>query len=167
MTNPNGVRPDQPLLASLLDRLLGDEQDVEAESPGSAARHLTDLQNGLRRDIEALLNTHQFCKPLPRELPELAQSLLDYGMPHFLGLSAASAPAREQLRASVEASLHRFEPRMRQVTVTLLENTENHDRTLRFRIDALLLVDPEPEPVSFDSVLEAANRRFSVTTVVL
>ena len=38
--------------------------------------------------------------------------------------------------------------------VKLKENAESLDRTLRFQIDALLLVEPAPEPVVFDSTLE-------------
>jgi type VI secretion system protein ImpF len=86
-------------------------------------------------------------------------------MPHFLGLAAASGSAREQFRADVEVLLRRFEPRLKHVVVRLLENSEDQERTLRFRIDALVLADPEPEAVSFDSVLEAAQRRFAVTSV--
>jgi type VI secretion system protein ImpF len=166
MPNANAVRPDQPLLSSVLDRLLGEDAGTKTDARASGATYLTDLQAGLRRDIEALLNTHQYCKNLPRELTELPLSLLEYGVPQFLGLSAASPEAREQFRASVEALLRRFEPRLEKLRVTLLEKTDSRDRTLRFRIDAHMRVDPEPEPVSFNSVLESAVRRFSVTTVV-
>jgi type VI secretion system protein ImpF len=160
MANSRHVGPEQALQASVLDRLLDDD-------PAHSTVHsLMGLQSGMRRDLEALLNTHQYCKALPRELDQLGESLLDYGMPHFLGLSMASVPAREQFRVSVETVIHRFEPRLKQVRVILLENTDNLDRTLRFRIEALMVVAPELEPVCFDSVLETANRRFLVTTVL-
>ena len=166
MANASAVRSDQPLLASVLDRLLGDDAGTKTDSRPGGPTYLSDLQAGLRRDIEALLNTHQYCRSLPRELTELPQSLLEYGVPQFLGLSAASPEAREQFRVSVEALLRRFEPRLQKLRVTLLDKTDARDRTLRFRIDAHMPVDPEPEPVSFDSVLESTVRRFSVTTVV-
>jgi type VI secretion system protein ImpF len=144
---------------SILDRLLDD-----AAPSGTGAR-IQNLRDGLRRDIEALLNTHQYCRKLPKELPELNASLLDYGMPHFLGLAAASGTARDQFRVDVEAALRRFEPRLKHVSVTLLDAAEDLERTLRFRIDALVLADPEPQAVSFDSVLEAAQRRFAVSAL--
>jgi type VI secretion system protein ImpF len=158
VTHSRDIRPELPLLGSVLDRLLD-------EGSGTAAHHLTDLQTGLRRDIEMLLNTHQYCRNLPRELTQLGESVLDYGMPHFLGLAAATAAEREQLRSSVESVLRRFEPRLQHVKVTLGDNTGVADRTLHFRIDALLIVDPEPEPVSFDSVLEPAHQRFRVKSL--
>jgi type VI secretion system protein ImpF len=65
----------------------------------------------------------------------------------------------------VENLLRRFEPRLAQVTVSLLENAEKLDRTLRLRIDALMLVEPSPEPVCFSTELETAASRFAVTTL--
>jgi len=144
---------------SILNRLL---EDV---SPDGTGARIQSLRDGLRRDIEALLNTHQYCRKLPKELAELNASLLDYGMPHFLGLAAASGSARDQFRADVETALRRFEPRLKQVSVTLLDAAEDQERTLRFRIDALVLAHPEPQAVSFDSVLEAAQRRFAVSAL--
>jgi type VI secretion system protein ImpF len=167
MPNPKDVRPDQPLLASVIDRLLDDDPSSGGEPRASPAALLADLQNGLRRDIEMLLNTHQYCRLLPRELTELSLSLLDYGAPHFLGLAAASAAAREQFRENVEGVLRRFEPRLKHVQVSLVESADGIERTMRFRIDAIMMADPEPEPVGFDSILEPTNRRFSVTTVSL
>jgi type VI secretion system protein ImpF len=163
VANDRDIRPDQPLLTSVLDRLLDEDAGLYPER--SARHNLAELQTGLRRDIEMLLNTHQYCKSLPRELTELNESMLDYGMPHFLGLAATTAAAREQLRATVESVLRRFEPRLKQVKVTLPESSEAAERTLHFRIDALLIVDPEPEPVSFDSVLEPAQQRFRVKSL--
>jgi len=167
MASATDVRPDQPLLPSVLDRLLDVAAGAAAAPSAGDTSYLADLQSALRRDLEALLNTHQYCRSLPRELTELSVSLLEYGMPHFLGLSAASSGEREKFRASVEAQLRRFEPRLQGMRIALLDNSDSLDRTLRFRIDALMRVEPEPEPVSFDSILESAVRRFSVTTVVL
>lgn len=167
VANSRDIRPDQPLLSSVIDRLLEDDTSSGGDLRSSPSMRLADLQSGLRRDIEMLLNTHQYCRLLPRDLTELPQSLLDYGIPHFLGLAAASAPAREQFRDSVEGVLRRFEPRLKHVRISLVDNSDGSERTVRFRIDAIMMADPEPEPVGFDSVLEPANRRFSVTTVSL
>jgi type VI secretion system protein ImpF len=58
-------------------------------------------------------------------------------------------------------AIQRFEPRLADVAVTLVEGRE-FDRTLRFRIDALLKVDPAPEPVTFDSLLQLHTKAFVV-----
>lgn len=157
------IDPDQPILASVLDRLLDEDPDAPADPPLSRGMHLARLRESLRRDIEALLNAHQYCLGVPRDLTELPASLLDYGLPHYLGMSAASDAAREAFRAEVESILKRFEPRFKKVEVKLLENAEAAERTLRFRIDALVHADPAPEPVSYNSRLDPTQQRFTVT----
>lgn len=163
MATSNRIDPDQPLVVSVFDRLLDDNVVTGIEPSKSRGQYLTDLRSALRRDLEALLNTHQSWVAPPDDLAELETSLIDYGLPHFLGLQVASDAAREQFRAEVEALLRRFEPRFTRVTVTLVDNADTLERTLRFRIDALVHAEPDLEPVSFDSMLEPVHRRFAVT----
>ncbi|MGH8059965.1 MAG: type VI secretion system baseplate subunit TssE, partial [Candidatus Entotheonellia bacterium] len=54
-----------------------------------------------------------------------------------------------------------FEPRLSQVHVTL-EPPRPHDRTLRFRVEAVLLVEPAPEPVTFDTLLRLNTQEYVV-----
>ena len=163
MANPNAIDPNQPIVVSVLDRLLDDDPTSRADPTKSRGQYLADLRRALHRDIEGLLNTHQYCRPLPRDLSELNLSLLDYGMPHFLGLATATDAARAQFRVEIESLLRRFEPRFKRVSVTLIDNADSLERTLRFRIDALVHADPDPEPVSFDSLFEPVHRRFALT----
>lgn len=160
-TPSNRIAKDQPLVVSVLDRLLDENvRDVQK----SRRQYLAELQNSLRRDIEDMLNTHQSLVAFPAELGELKTSLLDYGIPHFLGSQVASDAAREQFRAEIEELLRRFEPRFKEVSVSLIEGPDKVDRTLRFRINALVHAEPDLEPVSFDSVLEPVHRHFAVAT---
>jgi type VI secretion system protein ImpF len=46
----------------------------------------------------------------------------------------------------------------------MLANRDETDRTLRFRIDAMLYAEPAPEPVIFDSELEPLTNSFSVAS---
>ena len=55
-----------------------------------------------------------------------------------------------------------FEPRFKEVKVAYVENKDQKDRTLRFRIDAMLYADPTPEVIVFDSVLEPISRTVSL-----
>jgi type VI secretion system protein ImpF len=43
------------------------------------------------------------------------------------------------------------------VSVSLAEDPERIDRTLRFRIEALAQAKPAPEPLIFDSVLDPST----------
>lgn len=163
MATSDRVDRDQPLVVSVLDRLLDADSLTAADPTKSRRQYLTDLRNALRRDLEDMLNTHQSCLTLPPELTDLNTSLLNYGIPHFLGLQVASNDAREQFRTEIETLLRRFEPRFKRVSVTLKEGSDDLDRTLHFRIDALIYAEPDVEPISFDSMIEPVHRRFAVT----
>jgi len=153
---------DQPLLPSVLDRLLDDRPDQRQDPPKGRGQHLTELRDAVRRDLEALLNSHRRCISPPAGLDELDLSLVEYGIPDFLSANAAAESAREEFRLSLEEAIRRFEPRFKTVRVTLADDNSQLERTLRFRIDALMYADPAPEPISFDSLLDPANQSFSV-----
>ena len=120
-----------------------------------------ELRNAVRRDLEALLNAHQRCVSSPPGLEELPRSLLEFGIVDFLTINAGAGGARERYRASVEAAIRRFEPRFKMVKVAIQDDNPA-DRTLRFRIDALMYAEPAPERVSFDSLLDPSSQNFSV-----
>ena len=71
----------------MLDRLLDHEPDVRREAPRSRNQVLRELKQSVRRDLENLLNTRVRCIPLPPELKELKQSLVNYGIPDLTGAS--------------------------------------------------------------------------------
>ena len=157
------VREDQPLLPSVLDRLLDDEPDKKLEAPKSRNQVVRELKQSVRRDLENLLNTRWRCIPWPSHLDELDVSLITYGVPDFAGGHMGAPSDRERLRRIVEQVIRKFEPRFKKVNVTLLENADAADRALRFRIDALLYAEPAPEPVVFDSQFEPTTNDFVVT----
>jgi type VI secretion system protein ImpF len=156
------VREDQPLVASVFDRLLDDEPDNSRETAASRRQILRELKQSVSRDLENLLNTRQRWGEWPEPLVELEQSLVNYGIPDFTGVNMSVPSERERLRGIIQRVIERFEPRFQSVKVKLLENSEQFDRTLRFRIDGLLNVDPSPEPVVFDSQLEPTTSTFEV-----
>ena len=156
------IRPDQPLVPSVLDRLLDDDPTVSTEQPRNRSQLLRDMKLSVRRDVENLLNARRRNVTLPSNLPELASSLLAYGVADFSGTGPATAKQREAFCRVLEGVIKDNEPRLLEVRVELVANPEPADRTLRFRIDALLRADPSPEPVIFDSTLEPATHQFAV-----
>jgi type VI secretion system protein ImpF len=156
------VRQDQQLLPSVLDRLLDDQPEVTVEPPPSRYQVMRQLKQSVRRDLEALLNSRQRCISPPPHLKELKHSLLNYGVPDLSAANAGSQREREDLAKTLQAIISRNEPRFKSVKVSLLTNTEPLDRTFRFRIDAMLIADPAPEPVVFDSTMQAATYAFVV-----
>lgn len=151
------IRQDQPLVPSVLDRLLDDEPDNQKEVERSRNVVLRDIKQAIRRDLENLLNTRCRSVPYPPELEELERSLANYGIPDFTVIGMGSRSARDKMRQTVEEAIRLFEPRFKTVRVVLLKNDERSDRTLRFRIEALMFAEPAPEPIVFDSQLEPAT----------
>ena len=155
------ANPEVAFLPSVLDRLLDESPNPISGRPRSRAQQLLELRSAVRRDLEALLNSHQPYLAPPAEMLELPKSLLEYGIPDFLTMNAVAENTREQFRASVEEAIRRFEPRFKMVRVALMEDSAA-DRTLRFRIEALMYAEPAPERVSFDSLLDPSSQSFSV-----
>lgn len=153
------ISNNQPLELSVLDRLSHDA--VASWQQGSAAV-LEDLKQTVRRDLENLLNTRWRCAVWPPDLTELETSLVNYGIPDFTGANLGSASDREEFRYIIEKIIKRFEPRFNSVRVELLENSDKLDRTMRFRIVALLRAKPHPEPVAFNTSVEPTSASVTV-----
>ena len=132
------------------------------EPPKSRHQVLRELKQSVRRDLENLLNTRHCWETWPDELEELETSLVNYGIPDFTGVNMSLPSERERLRKVVEKVILHFEPRFKSVQVKLVENADDFDRTLRFRIDGLLYAEPAPEPVVFDSQMEPRSSSFEV-----
>jgi type VI secretion system protein ImpF len=149
----HGMRAQLPLL----DRLIDDAPDQEHDPPMSGAEALAVLRRSVRRDLEALLNARRRWRSWPGALTELAVSPLGFGIPDFTSGSFGEPGRREKLRADIEATIRRFEPRFVSVKVSLIENENKLEATLRLRIEALLHAEPAPDPVTFDTLVDATT----------
>ncbi len=125
---------------------------------------LQELKRSVSRDIEALLNTRrELLEELPPEFQEVSHSVLTYGLPDFTSMSLNSHKDRKAIRREIETTLGLFEPRLRAIKVTV-EGPKKFEHALHFRIDAMLLVDPSPEAVSFDAMLQLSTSSYSVSS---
>ena len=150
------------IVPSVLDRLLDDEPNVSKEPLTSRVQDLRALERSVARDVESLLNSRQeTLQELPSEFVEVNRSLVTYGLPDLTSLSLLNKDDRNRIRRAVEQAIILFEPRLLRVRVAL-EAPRDHDRGLRFRIDALLRVDPAPEPVTFDAVLQLNTQQYVI-----
>ena len=84
-----------------------------------------------------------------------------FGLPDFTSTSIKDPNNQERLRQAIEEEIVLFEPRLEAVNVTLVSGSER-ERAMHFRIDAQLKVDPAPEPVTFDTLLEAGSGHFTL-----
>jgi type VI secretion system protein ImpF len=140
---------------SLLDRLIDDEPDRKSDSTKRPADAAHEFRASVQRDTENLLNTRRRW-PAVRGIPDLAPSCLDYGIPDPTGLDLSTPELRESFRQEVEKTLLMYEPRFRSVRVSFPEN-DDAGRTVHFRVDAVLDMDPVPEPLTLDSVLDPSD----------
>ncbi len=151
----------QKLVVSILDRLI--DQGPAASSPPQSepSRDLAQIKASVKRDLEWLLNSRQPLLDTPGDLRHIRRSLLTFGLPDFTVASLSSTKDQDVLRRAIEETVRRFEPRLDNVTVRL-EASREFERSLRFRIDGMLQIEPQPEPVTFDSVLQLNTRDFVV-----
>jgi type VI secretion system protein ImpF len=159
-TTPQLLR--EPVQLSVLDRLLDDAPGETREATPSRSAALAALRAAVRRDLEALLNSRLRPRSTPKDLTEVDTSVVGFGIPDFVAVSAEGGEWRERLRRALEERIRRYEPRFIRVSVALMQEGEGLERSIRFRIEALMRADPAPEQLSFDSRIEPAVRLLSV-----
>ena len=147
--------------ASVLDRLIDLEPDVSREPVQNRLSDYRQLMAVVRRDIENLLNTKNFVSVSGSRLGELENSLMTYGLPDFTAQGTNNASVRDRLRRDVETAIRRFEPRLTNVVVRI-EQGSQEERNITFRITGLLMTDPAPEPVVFDTHLDINKGEYEV-----
>ena len=159
------VDKNKKLRPSILDRLLDDEPYNQAETDPGQPQLVKQLRNSVRRDLESLLNTRYHVIKPPEDLREVDKSLLNYGLPDLATINISDAKKRAEFTARLQKTLVEYEPRFKSVKVSYIDNKDETDRTLRFRIDAVIYADPLPQVVVFDSVLESVTRTVSVKEI--
>jgi type VI secretion system protein ImpF len=150
---------DRPVQESVLDRLIGDDEE---HSSITRARSVRDLKAAVRRDLEWLLNTRAVAIPPPEALNNVRESVYTYGVSDITSLSADDPKARARLRSMIEEAIRLFEPRLGGVQVSETSAATRDSRQLRFSIQAVLRMDPSPERISFDTVLDVSRGQYAV-----
>jgi type VI secretion system protein ImpF len=148
----------QGLMPTLIDRL------IDPDSLGtSAVRGYTPRQmlESVRRDMEDLFNTHGADTEIPEEYDEVRRSVAAYGLPDLPSIAARTANRTDEIRQLLQDVIARFEPRLRDVRVTVSGMLGHGDRRLRLRIEARLNVEPSPD-VAFETVLELATGQATI-----
>ncbi len=162
-TSHDGERGAAPVAQlSLLDRLIDEEPDKLRDPPLSPAESIAALRRSVRRDLEALLNTRRRWRSWPEGYIELGVSPLGYGISDFSAGAFNDPRRREWLRSDVEQTIRRFEPRLARLRVTLMEPKDELEARQHLHIEALLRIEPSPEPIAFDTLVDAATAEVMV-----
>jgi type VI secretion system protein ImpF len=149
------------LTPSVLDRLIDYEPKEMKEAPKSRLRSLKEYKQFIKRDLEWLLNCRAYADDIDEKLEEVNKSVVVYGLPDITGVSAKNTQEQLRLTKSIESIIEIFEPRFINVKVTL-QPISNLDKSLRFHIEAQLDIEPAPEPIAFDTVLELGKSHFEL-----
>jgi type VI secretion system protein ImpF len=150
-----------PVTLSVLDRLIDNDPKSNSEAPLTRPQSLRDLKAAFKRDLEWLLNTRRTIDPAPDSARETVRSVYHYGLMDISSKSVLSAKDHNDLVREMEAAIVLFEPRLKRPKVRM-EQLEGTTRTLQFVIEGLLCMDPAPEPVRFDTVLELGKCEYEI-----
>jgi type VI secretion system protein ImpF len=155
--------PERTVSQSLLDRLTDDSAKGLGDRVMSFSESVRRYKAGVLRDLEWLLNTRRIYEPLPEGCEELEKSVYYYGLPDTTSLSGDDPAVRRMLQRDITDCIRRFEPRLTDVEVKLVPATDER-RLLRFTVEAILRMDPDPERVLFDTMLDPSNGRVHVAS---
>jgi type VI secretion system protein ImpF len=144
--------------ATLFDRLLPEtEQNYQGIS-------LQQLRESVASDLEDLLNSRMAkLDDLIDDFPLAKQSILQFGIIDFVGLSTANPTDRDKICQSIEQSIAAHEPRLRQIKVEMLLDGHNMG-ALCLSIQAYLNIHPLFEPVVFDALLKPTTQQYVIST---
>ena len=142
------------ITVSVLDRLIDLEPNNRMENALSRSQSVRLLKNAVRRDLEWLLNSRRICDPPDEGLKELNRSTYTYGLPDLSALTMLASGDRNKLVRQILATINLFEPRLANVRLVMIETPDSAKKDVRLRVVAMLRMDPVPEPISFDTVIE-------------
>ena len=153
---------DRAVLGSVLDRLTDEAPREPADPHISREESARRFRQSVLRDLDWLLNTRRTSVVADVE-GEVHDSVYEFGLRDFSGLSTSTADWRQRLLADVQDAIRRFEPRLANVNVELSDGGANPaTHQVRFVISATLLMDPSPEQVVFDTLLEVASGTYQL-----
>lgn len=141
---------------------MDDEPGMKSDPALTWAQSVERFKASVLRDLEWLLNTRRIPEEPPRSLEELPRSVYYFGLPDITSMSADAPSDRQRLAQRVREAIRIFEPRLTDVRVTIPPSGGGPDRLVHFAVEGTLQVEPNPEEVVFDTVLEIASGRFRV-----
>jgi type VI secretion system protein ImpF len=159
MANPKFIKNIQQ---GFLDRLVDLDPLNRQDAPMTRAESLRQFRLSVKRDLEWLLNTTRMPIEIPEACEELRNSLLFFGLPDIASISLQNPGDETRLLRSLEKSIEMFEPRLSRARVTSRDPYRSTQQSITFHVEAMLMIDPAPERISFDTVLEVTKGAYSV-----
>lgn len=143
-------------IPGVLDRLM------DERAQGCAQLSVEQIKDLVARDLEALLNTRV---ALPASAfashPLAGASILNYGLLDFAAFCLTSAEDRAAICASIKSAIETHEPRLKEVSASLVPLAGSVNR-LDFVIHARLALLDSGDAVNFSAVLQPSSLHYAV-----
>jgi len=154
------------LQPSLLDRLTDEEPDSQQESRDRRVISPARLRECVRRDLTWLCNTTNLSTLHDLgAYPEVARSVVNFGMPDLAGRTANSIDIRA-LEQVLTAVIWDFEPRLIKSSVTVRiysDESKMNNNAMIFDIEAELWAQPLPLRLFLRTEIDLENGGVSVS----
>lgn len=154
------------LQPSLLDRLTDDEPGKSEESREKRVISANRLREFVTRDISWLLNCVNMCDDdTLAEYPEVARSVVNFGIPDLTGTALSGVDA-SVLQRQIRAAIVAFEPRLTASTlrVTVSTNGTRMDgQSLVFNIESEMWAQPIPLNLYLKTEVDLETGAFHVS----
>jgi type VI secretion system protein ImpF len=154
------------LQPSLLDRLTDEEPGKQEESREKRVISATRLRDCVARDISWLLNCVNLGSGIELEdHPEVARSVLNFGIPDLTGMALAGVDA-SVLQRQLREALLAFEPRLTGSTLRVAVNVDARrmdQQSLVFNIESEMWAQPIPLNLYLKTEVDLETGRFSVS----
>src|SRR5665213_3415569 len=148
------LKSDTPITQSLMDRLIDHD-----EMPSTRSQSVVMFRNGIKRDVEWLLNSRKAFVPEIENYPLAANSVFTFGLPDVNELPGGNSAGN--VLAAIAQTIQIHEPRIREPRVTLVR-TDTLARSLRFHVEGKLVLENSEEDISFDTLFEVTSGEYQV-----
>jgi len=161
LTNRDRLQP------ALLDRLTDNDPDRQTEPAERRALSLSQLRASVLRDLNWLMNsTRLFDSETAARYPEVARSVVNYGLPAFSGF-AASGLSIVEMESSLRTAILEFEPRLLaadlQVSADMGGRADDGHNVVSFQIECRLWAQPAPVYLMLKSNMNLESGQTQVT----
>jgi type VI secretion system protein ImpF len=149
------AKSDTPVTQSLLDRLT---ESVDLPNTRNASMQM--YKNGIKRDVEWLLNTRRTACTQIEEYRHAGASVFNYGLPDVAELGGSKDDTGRVLQAILQ-TLRTHEPRIRDPKVSVVRS-DFLKRSVQFHVEGRVRVESSEEDISFDTLLKVITGEYEV-----
>lgn len=105
-------------------------------------------------DIEALARSvREHLGRLLNARHGMSEALPDYGLPSLLDLTMGSGEYVQAVRDAIRTSIEKYEPRLRRVRVSQVQEEDVSTQKLKFVIDAVLVTESGEQRVWYETAI--------------